>query len=1081
MVAIHPTVAGAETKLLRFPDIHDGWVVFTHAGDLWKVPVTGGTAIRLTAHPGLELFAKFSPDGQSIAFTGQYDGDEQVYVIPASGGVPKQLTFYPSIGPLPARWGYDNQVYGWSPDGEKILFRSIRDAFAVKDSRLYTVEKNGGLAQALPMPFAGAGAFSPDGRSVFYSPLFRDFRTWKRYEGGWAQDLYIFDLTTKASKRITDDPRTDRDPMWIKDKLYFVSDRSDYLNIYETDPTTGQTRALTQYRNSDVRWASDDGKSQIVYELDGRLRVLNVETGDDRTIEIFVPDDEVSARPALINAGNAVEDFDISPEGERLLLTARGEIFTVPTNNGVTRNLTQSPGAHEREAAWSPDGAWVAYISDTSGEEELYITAQDGSQTAIQLTTQSDARYYQPRWSPDSTRIAYSDHRGQIWVVDRKTKTPQLVADDGSPFPLRDYSWSPDGRFLAMSLGQINETRAIHVYELNQKKLHRLTDDAFTEREPVWSPDGQYLYYLSDREFMPMIDTVEWNYARGFQTGIFARTLSKAAPSPFPPRNDEVTDDKDKDKQSSDKQDSQKNNVTVSIDFDGLADRITRVPLEPGNLWGLEVTKSHILYMRAGPRYYSARNEERERPDLMSFSIEDREAKLLARSAENYTVAATGNSAIVKHGRTFKRYALPNGDKVKDIALDNVQTYRVPRQEWSAMFDAVWRRMRDHFYVPNMHGYDWNAIGDKYRALLPGIGHRADLNYVIGEMISELNVSHAYISGGDQGLPPRPNTGTLGARLSLDAKSGYYRFDHILPDHNAEDRYRSPLREVGVNIKEGDYLFTINGQPLRRTDNPYALLRGTGNKAVELLVGDKPDPKAARRVIVVTRQNDMALWYLNWVLNNRNVVDQASNGRVGYIHIPDMNAEGIREFVKWFPSVVRKEALIIDVRGNGGGNVSQMILERLRRVMTGMTFPRNADFPTPYPDFLHVGPKVAILNETSASDGDIFPFMFRENGLGPLIGKRSWGGVIGITNRGPLLDGGIVNVPEFGNTDAKGQWVMEGDGVTPDIVVDNDPAAVIAGGDPQLERAIAEAMRSLPATPQSLPQAAPAPIKTPHP
>lgn len=1070
--------ARADTKLLRFPDIHGDWVVFTYAGDLWRAPVSGGTAVRLTAHPGLELFAKVSPDGQWIAFTGQYDGDEQVYVMPAAGGEPRQLTFYPARGPLPARWGYDNQVYGWSADSKRILFRSLRESPDVKTPRLYTIDRDGGLPAPLPMREAGAGALSPDGQKVFYSPLFRDFRTWKRYQGGWAQDLYVFDRKSGTARQITSDPRTDRDPMWLGNKLYFVSDRSDYLNLYVTDPQGGEARALTAFKGQDVRWPSDDGDHRIVFELDGALAVVDVTTGSVTPLAITVPDDGTRWRPETVDASRAIEDYDLSPDAERLVITARGDVFSAPASEGLTRNLTRTPGVHERETAWSPDGKWIAYVSDASGEEEVHVIPADGSAPAVAVTKGIRTRYLHPVWSPDSRKLAVSDKNRKIFIIDRARGTQTEIATDGAVFGPADYRWSPDGRYLAFTLGEPNGLRSLHIHDSKDGRQTRVTDPAFGAASPAWSPDGRYLYFLADRSYIPVIDNLEFDYARAEQTGIFALALTRAAPNPFAPRNDDVGQNQDDGKDDDGKAGSKPALTPVRIDFDGLAARVVRVPVEPGNYSTLTVTGEALLFLDTGPAIFE--DDGGTDAILQSLSLKDRKVKSLAKDIEGYSLAPSGKAVALRTKAGFSILKLGDDAKPQPVPLDGLKTTRVPRAEWAEIFDEVWRRYRDHFYVANMHGYDWDAIGRKYRALLPYVGHRADLNYIMGEMIAELNVSHAYVAGGDLGLPTRPRTGTLGAVLSPDAKSGRYRIDRILQGQNEEERFRSPLTEVGVDVRPGDYILAINGQDLSAPANPYALLRGTAGRTTELLVNTRPEARGARRVLVTPLASDRDLLYLDMVLGNRAHVEKASGGRIGYLYLPDMGADGLAEFIKWYPSVIRKDALIIDVRGNGGGEVSQMVIERLQRKLLSMSYPRNGAFAATYPEYVHVGPKIALLNETSASDGDIFPWTFRQTGLGPLVGKRSWGGVVGIGDRGPLLDGGSVSVPEFGTASATGQWVIEGEGVHPDIEVANDPASVSRGEDPQLDRAITEMLKALETVPHSLPRAAPAPVKTPN-
>lgn len=1073
--------AWAQTKLLRFPDIHRDKVVFCYAGDLWIAPSTGGTAMRLTTHDGLELFPKFSPDGKWIAFTGQYDGDEQVYVMPAGGGMPKQLTYYPARGPLPPRWGYDNQVYGWTNDG-KILFRSMRDGFDLTDTRLYTVSMDGGPAEPLPMPVSGAGDLSPDGKKIAYSPLVRDFRTWKRYQGGWAQDLYIFDLTTYALQRITDHPRTDRDPMWIGNKIYFASDRDGTLNLYAYDVASKKTEQITRSTKWDVRWPSRGEDGEIVYELGGELSVLDTKSGRSRQIPIFVPNDGVAMRPGRASAERLVEDFALSPKGERALFVARGDVFTVPIEHGPTRNLTNSSNAHDKWARWSPDGSKIAFISDRTGEEEIYLINQDGSGGLEQLTNGGKAMRYAPEWAPDGKRLAFSDKDGKLYVLTVEDKKLLEIADEKRG-QVRDYVWSPCGGHLAFSLSDPTGFRSIYIWSVGDGQTRRITDEYFTEFNPAWDPDGNYLYYVSNREFAPQISTVEWNFAGARQTGIFALALRKDVKHLLPPQSDEVTIEKEADKpkppdEKKDEKKEERKKEYIKIDFDGLADRVSRIPIPSDYYGSLTAIKGHLLYVRGVPFYYG--RESDRKPALHIFSIKDRKETVLVEDASAYAVSADGSKLLVREGSAYNLYkAAPDGKgSKKTVSTRGLMVDRVPAQEWSQIFDEVWRRFRDFFYVENMHGYDWKAIGEQYRPLLQHVAHRSDLNYVLGEMVAELNVSHAYIAGGEFDVPPRPRVALPGARFTLDKASGRYRISKIFKGQNEEERYRSPLTEVGINVNVGDYLLAIDGEELRANDDPYRLLRHKADRPVQLTVNDKPNMEGARQVMFNPITDESDLIYLEWVTRNREKVSQMTNGRVGYLHIPDMGADGIREFIKWFYGQVRKEGLIIDVRGNGGGNVSQMLIERLRRELLATGFSRTNDDPTTYPGTLFHGPMVCLLNETSASDGDIFPAMFRQAGLGPLIGKRSWGGVVGITNRGPLIDGGIVNVPEFGFASPDGKWIIEGHGVDPDIVVENDPKSVIEGRDPQLERGVEEVLKLLRQNPKKLPARPAPPVKT---
>lgn len=1074
-------VSGA-TKLLRYPDVHGNRVVFTYAGDLWLASIEGGTAIRLTAHPGLEFSAKFSPDGSQIAFTGQYDGDEQVYVMPVSGGEPTQLTFYPALGPLPQRWGFDNQVYGWTADGAQVLFKSSYDGFEAGDMRLYTVPTSGGLPTALAMPVSGAGEFAPDGKRLVYSPLSRDNRSWKRYEGGWAQDLYVIDLAARSWTNITNDARTDRDPVWIGEAIYYLSDRDGKLNLYRYDLANKATSQLTEHRDFDAKWASGDPSTgTIVYEFDGQLRLFDTRSNTERALSINVPTDAVSARPTTIKVADDMRRFNVSADGARGLIEARGELYSVPTDRGITRNLTNTSTAHEREAAFSHDGKQLAYISDADGEEQLYLRAADGSGAARKLTARTSGRLYGPTWSPDGSHIAYSDQDGKLYVITLTGGGVIEVADD--PFSiLSGYVWSPHGRYLAYTLSNPNGFGSIQIFDRQNARSTRVTDPMFAAFSPSFAADGKHLYFLANREFAPLMDGAEWNFARSRPTGVYALSLTGDAGAALPIRNVEAgaakpADEADGDKSEQDAGDA-KRKTDLAIAFDGIDGqrRVERVPIEADFLNGLVATTAHLIYLRTDNWYYG--REPRDAAELVAWSLDKREAKTLAEKVDGYAVAAGGKQVLVRIDDELKLIPLGDGDS-KTLALDGMVYQRVPKDEFAVIFNEVWRRFRDHFYVANMHGYDWVGIRDEYRRWLPYVGHRADLNYLMSHMIGELNVSHAYVAGGDLGLPERPYVALLGARLALDPASGRYRIASIMAGQNEEERYRSPLTEAGIDAAVGDYVLAINGRALGANDNPYALLRVAAGQPLELTLNRKPSTEGARRVLVAPIASETELKYLAWVTRNRTRVDELSNGRFGYLHIPDMGADGIREFIKWYYPQVRKEGLVIDVRGNGGGNVSQMLIERLGRRLLALDFARGAQLPSTYPNVVFHGHMVALISETSASDGDIFPYMFKQRGLGPLIGKRTWGGVVGITDWGPMIDGGSVSVPQFPMNDAQGRFIVEGEGVTPDIEVENDVFSLIDGRDPQLERGVAELERAVAAEPKALPQAAPAPIKTP--
>ncbi len=876
--------------------------------------------------------------------------------------------------------------------------------------------------------------------------------------------------------------RTERDPMWIGNTIYFDSDRDGTLNLYAYKVDSNEVTQITHSTRWDVRWPSSDNKDKIVYELDGELQIFDVATGEDRRLSITVPDDGLAMRPSQYSAERNIEAFELSPKGERALFVARGDIFTAPIEKGPVRNLTDSSNAHDKWAQWSPDGKNIAFISDLTGEDQVYIVDQDGTERPEQLTSEFKAMLYLPKWAPDGKRIAFSDKDGKLYVLTVPGKKVVQIADDAYGL-IDDYAWSANGGHLAFSMADSNEFRSIYIWSVADGKLRRITGTYFNEHNPVWDTEGKYLYFLSERQFAPQISTVEWNFATNCETGIFALALRKDVKQPFPPESDEVTIGGEKDKKGKDKKDKDKKKEKkeyIKIDFDGLSGRVESVPIKATNIDKFSVTKDNLVYMESGAEFYG--RDSYQKPNLHMFILKKRKDTVFVKDISGYAISDDGKKVLVKQEKAYNLYDVKPDEKEaakdkKTVSTKGLMVDRVPAQEWREIFNEVWRRYRDFFYAKNMNGYDWKAIGDQYRTLLKYVAHRSDLNYVIGEMIAELNTGHCYIAGGDFDIPERHKVGLPGARFELDKKAGHYRISKIFKGDNEEKKYYAPLSEIGVDAKVGDYVLAVDNDEIKGSDNPYRLLRDK-TYPVTLTLNSKPVLKGARKVTYKPITSEADLLYLAWVNKNREKVASMTDGRVGYLHIPDMGSDGIYEFIKWFYPQIRKEGLIVDVRSNGGGNVSQWIIDRLGKKLLGTRFDYASNMPETYPSTVFYGHEVCLINETSASDGDIFPYYFRKAGLGPLIGKRTWGGVIGISDHGPLLDGGQVYVPQNSTNDIDGKYIIEGHGVDPDIKVENDPKSVLEGHDPQLERGVQEVMKMMAEEPMKLPSRPADPVKT---
>jgi tricorn protease len=1048
-----------DAKMLRFPAIHGNQVVFSYAGDLYTVDIKGGLARQLTNDPeGFEIFARFSPDGKNIAFTGQYDGNTEVYVMPAEGGEPQRVTYTATLDrdDLSDRMGPNNIVMTWK-DNENIVYRSRRITWDDFIGHLFVANINGGLGEQLPFEEGGWISYSPDGTKIAFNRVMREFRTWKYYRGGMADDVWIFDFNTKELTNITNNVAQDIFPMWAGDKIYFCSDRDRTMNIFCYDLKTKAITKVTNYTYYDVKYPSL-GDNDIVYENGGELFRLSLKDNSIHPIPAQIIGDNKSSRTKYVDASKYITSGDVSPDGKRIVLSARGDVWTLPVESGITRNLTKSDGVHDRNVAWSPDGEYIAYISDRTGNDELYIQKQDGKEEAIQLTDPqkvSETYKYQPSWSPDSKKITWYDKMNRLMMIDVASKKVTEVAksQDGE---MRDFSWSPDSKWIAYSDNNMSEFSRIFIYNVDTQKAEPVTDTWFNSSNPTFDKNGKYLYFTSERDFNPTYSSVEWNYAYREMSRIYMITLQKDTPSPFLTKNDEVTVDKGEakeeksgksDKGKDKKKDSKKEDaLSIKIDFEGIMSRIIPLPdLNTAYYYDLNAVENGLYYMswgnRGGGLYY--------------YDLEEKEATKIG-DFNDYYLTPDGKKMVVRKRWNIAVINAPKREVKgidEPIDLSNMKKWVNLHEEWAQIYTEAWRQMRDFFYAPNMHGNDWPAIHDKYAVLIPYCGDRNDVNYLIGEMIGELNIGHAYTGGGDRVETPRLKLGLLGAELERDG-SGYYKINKILKGESWNDATISPLTEIGVNAKEGDFIVAIDGVSTKDMVNIYEALIDKAGKAVVLSLNSKASESGARDVVVTPIESENSLYYYNMVQNNIEKVSKATNGQVGYIHIPDMGVEGLNEFVKYFYPQLTKKALIIDDRGNGGGNVSPMIIERLRREASMWTVTRNGNAAEIKPNQMINGPKVLLFNKYSASDGDLFPWQFKHYKLGTTIGTRSWGGVVGIRGSLPFIDGGTLNRPEFAPFDQNGNWIIEGHGVDPDIVIDNNPYDEFNGVDAQLDKAI---------------------------
>ncbi|MBA2242368.1 MAG: PD40 domain-containing protein [Chthoniobacterales bacterium] len=1101
------------TRLLRFPTTNGQQIVFCYAGQLYSVSKDGGTARRLTTGPGYTSFPRFSPDGAQLAFTSHYDGNTEVYVMPGEGGAPKRLTTTATLGrdDISDRMGPNNIVMTWQNTKPLVVFRSRMSSYNSFNGQLYTVGLDAELPQQLPFPRGGFASFSPDDSKLAFNRIFREFRTWKHYRGGMADDIWIHDFKTGQTENLTNDAAQDICPMWGPDnRVYFISDRTGRMNLFATDLATRETKQLTTYNDFDIKFPSL-GKDAVVFEQAGSIWRYDLGSGQTAQVPIAIKEDLSSGRAGMVDASKHIESIAPGPDGHRVIAVARGELYSIPGQDGTPRNLTRTGNAHERDAIWSPDGKWIAYNSDVTGENELYVRPQDGKGEAQQVTGGADTYFYRAVWSPDSKKLLWADRMQRLRFVDIPSKNVTLVDQDKSG-ELRSYGWSPDSQWIAWERPEENGMPKVYLFSTVDKKPVAVTDDWYASGNSVFSDDGKYLLLTSSRDFKPTFGEGDFVNVYRDMGRVYLVTLSKETPSPLEPRSDEVGKDDKKDKEKdadakkpdepnkkADAKDSKdkkpeepKKPVVVKVDLDGIQNRLIALKIPPADYSDLRMVGDRIFYLRRTVADDRDDDDESAEPEnrkshLCVYSLEDRKETVLG-DVNSYEITADGKKMLVKVDKDWAIVDLPKEKlELKDekagkdykLKLAGLDLQLDRHAEWNQIYFEAWRQMRDFFYAPNMNGVDWKAMRDKYAPLVPFVNHRNDLTYLLGELIGELNNGHAYVGGGERPETPRIKTGLLGAEFSRDPATRAYKIERILPGENWDDRTRSPLLAIGLNVKPGDYLLAVNGIPVATLANLYEALIGTAGKQVILRVNSRPSDDGARDITVVPTADEAPLYYRAWVQKNIDEVAKKTGGQVGYIHIPDMGEPGLSQFTKLYFPQIRKKALIVDVRGNGGGFVSPLVIDRLRRTLVMVEIARNG-VPDTNPPQTFLGPMVTLINEFSASDGDIFPYRFKSLGLGKLIGKRTWGGVVGIRGSLPFTDGGQLSKPEFAPYSKDGkEWVIESHGVDPDIVVDNDPLKEFRGEDQQLNKAVEEMQAELKTKGFDLPPVPPYPDRNP--
>lgn len=1042
-----------DAGLFRFPDVSKKQIVFTYGNDVWIMPKEGGTAEKLSSPAGVESFPKFSPDGRSIAFTGNYDGNQDVYTIPVNGGVPVRLTAH----------GFTDRVVDWTPDGKRVLFASGRESGRNRFNQFYTVAAGGGPAEKLPFAYAEFGSYSPDGKQMAVVFVSQAFRNWKRYRGGWRANIHLYNFTNNTSQNISAGEVAGNEfPMWHDDDIYFISDRGseERMNLWKYNVSTKKYSQLTNYKDYDIHFPSA-GPDDIVYEQGGKLFLFSFSSQQARSVSVNVVTDKAGLKPRSVTVDKYIQHVGISPDGNRALMESRGDIFSLPAENGFIKNITRSTASNERYPAWSPDGKTIAYWSDQTGEYELWL-AETGSDAAPKRLTSYGAGFrYNLYWSPDSKKIVFIDKAMKIKMVDATngstTEIDQALRFMHGGCENFSVSWSPDSRWFTYSRDLNNYHNAIYIYDAQNKKGHQVTDGFYNCDNPVFDNEGKYLFLTTNRNFTPYYSDIDNSFIYGNSTQLASISLKKTTPSVLFSKNDTVAiktndakpDDKKKDTAS------KKAIAAVEIDFDGMQARMVLFPMEPGNYGNIASTKGKLIYQKM-PNMGSGKDAK---PALKYYDLDKREEKNIADNINNFWLSANGTKVLVRRGNDFD-IIKPDADQKfeKPIRINEMEMMVDPVAEWKELFNDAWRLERDYFYDPNMHGVNWNTVKIRYEKMLEGAITREEVDFIIGEMIGELNASHTYHGGGDVEKQDNKAVGYLG--IDWEAAGNLYKVKTIIRGAAWDYGERSPLDQPGIDIPEGSYILAVNGQPITTDRDPYAFFQGLAKKTVELTYNSSPSFVAAKTAVLETMDNEYNLRYLAWVEANRKKVDEATNGDAGYIYVPSTGLDGQEELTRQFNAQWDKKALVIDERFNSGGQIPDRFIEMLNRTPLAYWATRDGA-AWPWPPYAHFGPKVMLINGWSGSGGDAFPDYFKKKGLGPLIGGRTWGGLIGISGMPNLIDGGNITAPSFRMYNPDGSWFKEGHGVDPDIAVDEDLGMMSKGIDPQLERAITEIKAAL--------------------